>query len=196
VISYLEGKLVHKTPTNLLIDVGGIGYFVNIPVSSYERIGEVGASIRVLTYLSVKENGIELFGFATEQERELFKLLIGVTGIGTRLAQAILSGLSVDDFRRSIIEEDIEMLTSISGIGKKTAQRLLFELKESFKPEVKGVPLSARRGIATEKREEAVLALVSLGYKRKVAKRVVEETIYEEEDLELEELIKRALRRI
>ncbi|MCK4590312.1 MAG: Holliday junction branch migration protein RuvA [Candidatus Latescibacteria bacterium] len=193
-ISYLQGTLVWKAPTQLVLDVGGIGYSIHIPLSSYQKIGEVGTSVKVLTHLSVKENDVELFGFATAEEKELFETLIAVSGIGPRLAQAILSGISVEEFRRAIIQGNMGALTAIPGIGQKTAQRLLFELKGRLQIEQEELSAQAAGG-EKPAGEEAVLALISLGYKRPAAEEAVAEVMRKESaELPLEELVKRALR--
>ncbi|MCD6169573.1 MAG: Holliday junction branch migration protein RuvA [Candidatus Latescibacteria bacterium] len=195
-ISYLQGTLVWKAPTEVVLDVGGIGYFLHIPLSSYQKIGEVGTSVKILTYLSVKENGLELFGFATAEEKELFESLIAVSGIGPRLAQAILSGISVREFHRAIIQADMGALTAIPGIGKKTAQRLLFELKGRFQVEQEKPSDQSVRKEKSET-EEAVLALISLGYRRTAAEEAVAEVVRTQgAEVPLEELVKKALRYI
>ena len=193
-ISYLQGTLVWKAPTQLVLDVGGIGYSIHIPLSSYQKIGEVGTSVKILTHLSVKENDLELFGFATAEEKELFETLIAVSGIGPRLAQAILSGISVEEFHRAIIGGNMGALTAIPGIGKKTAQRLLFELKGRL--QIEQEKLSAQTpGMEKSETEKAVLALISLGYKRPAAEEAVAEVMRKESaELPLEEMIKKALR--
>jgi Holliday junction DNA helicase RuvA len=122
-IAYLQGRLVQKTPTHLILDVNGVGYLVHIPLSSYDKAGSPGDVVRVLTYLHVREECMELFGFMTEEERELFKSLIVVSGVGPRLARSILSGLNVADFQRAVSREDVRLLTSIPGVGKSTSKR-------------------------------------------------------------------------
>jgi Holliday junction DNA helicase RuvA len=196
-IAYLEGKLIEKNPTRLILEINGVGYFVNIPVSSYANIGEVGETVKVLTYQHVREDELKLFGFSSRQERELFELLISVNGVGPRVALGILSSISVEDFRRSVLGEDLDVLTHISGVGKKTAQRLIVELKEKLsKVDLgleKGIEVKERIGIPIE--EEAVLALVSLGYNKFDSKKAVEKVASEsKESLPVEELIKRALK--
>ena len=195
-IWYLEGTLAHKNPTHLVIDVGGVGYSVNIPLSCYDRVGEVGTRIRVLTYLHVQEDALELFGFLAEEERELFEVLIGISGVGPKLAQAILSGMSVMDFKRAVAAEDVKMLTSIPRVGKKMAQRLVLELRERFGAEAfpKAVAPGSTAGEISPA-EEAVLALVSLGSEPAGARRVVAQVLKREgENLSVEEIIKAALR--
>ena len=191
-ISYLEGKLVEKNPTLVVVDVNGIGYDVNIPVSTYERLDDIGQKAKLLTYQYVREDTLQLYGFFTLQEKETFKLLLGVSGIGPRLALGVLSCISVADFQRSILEEDIDFLTSISGIGKKTAQRLIIELKEKLgKIELKELKIGERIGT---KESEAVSALVSLGYGKLEAKKVIQQVIDQSKgQLPVEELVKKAL---
>ena len=204
-IAYLEGKLIEKNPTYLVLEVNGVGYSINIPVSSYANIGEVGQTVKVLTYQYVREDELKLFGFSSRQEKELFELLISVNGVGPRLALGILSSISVEDFQRSVLSEDLDVLTHISGVGKKTAQRLIVELKEKLgKVDLgveKGVEVKERIGVPVE--DEAVLALVSLGYNRLDARKAVQLVMSEanlkvnsetEETLPIEELIKRALK--
>jgi Holliday junction DNA helicase RuvA len=195
-IAYLEGKLIEKNPTHLILDVNGVGYSVNIPVSSYGRLGEIGETIKILTHQHVREDELRLYGFSTKPEKELFELLISVNGVGPRVALGILSSISVEDFQRSVLEEDFDVLTHISGVGKKTAQRLIVELKEKLtKVDLraeKGVEVKERIGVSVE--DEAVLALVSLGYNKFDARKAVEKVSSEsKESLPIEELIKRAL---
>ena len=203
-IAYLEGKLIEKSPTHLILEVNGVGYSINIPVSSYANIGEIGEIVKVLTYQYVREDELKLYGFSSRQERELFELLISVSGVGPRLALGILSSISVEDFQRSVLGEDLDVLIHISGVGKKTAQRLILELKEKLGK----VDLGVEKGIEVKERvsvpvEEAVLALVSLGYNKLDARKAVQLVMSEanlkansetEESLPIEELIKRALK--
>ena len=195
-IAYLQGKLVRKTPTDLIVDVNGVGYLVHIPLSTYDRAGSPGDVIQVLTYLYVREEAMELFGFMTEEERELFRALIAVSGVGPRLAQSILSSFSVADFKRALLREDVKMLTSIPGVGKKTAQRLILELKERFgKAEYyEELGAVAQRGEVTPQ-EEALLALVALGYDYPSAKRMIEKAGKDSaEEMPVGELVKVALK--
>jgi Holliday junction DNA helicase RuvA len=196
-IAYLEGRLIEKNPTHLILDVSGVGYSVNIPVSSYSRLGEIGETIKILTYQHVREDELKLYGFSTKPEKELFELLISVNGVGPRVALGILSSISVEDFQRSVLEEDLDVLTHISGVGKKIAQRLIVELKEKLtKVDLrleKGAEIKERIGVSVE--DEAILALVSLGYNKFDAKKAVEKVSSEsKESLPIEELIKRALK--
>jgi Holliday junction DNA helicase RuvA len=131
-IAYLEGKLVEKSPTRLIVEVNGVGYSVDIPVSTYSNLAETGDTVRVLTCQQVREDELKLYGFSTKPEKDLFELLINVNGVGPRMALSILSCIPVADFQRSVLQEDLDILTAISGVGKKTAQRLVVELKEKL----------------------------------------------------------------
>ncbi len=196
-IAYLEGKLVEKSPTRLIVEVNGVGYSVDIPVSTYSNLAETGEMVKVLTCQQVREDELKLYGFVTKPEKDLFELLINVNGVGPRMALSILSCIPVAEFQRSVLQEDLDILTAISGVGKKTAQRLIVELKEKLSK----MDLGERRELKDEEprfapaHEEAVLALVSLGYTKPDAKRALEAVVVEiREPLPVEELIKRALK--
>jgi Holliday junction DNA helicase RuvA len=196
-IAYLEGKLVEKNPTHLILEVNGVGYSVSIPVSTYSNLGETGQTVKVLTCQQVREDELKLYGFSSKPEKELFELLISVNGVGPKVALSILSCVPVVEFQRSVLQEDLDALTTISGVGKKTAQRLVVELKEKLGK----VDLGEKRDVKEEEtayvpaKEEAVMALVSLGYTKMDAKKTLERVAKGiEEVLPVEELIKRALK--
>ena len=196
-ISALRGTLLSKSATELLIDVQGVGYSVSIPLSTYERVGEVNAAISILTYLHVREDLLQLYGFATEEERNLFKLLISVSGIGPKMAQSILSGISAADLTNYIREGNHFALTRIPGVGKKIAERLVVELREKI--EKVDIPSSlppASSQAQTSIRSEALLALTSLGYNRAVAEKALRTAIQDTngKDVSVEVLIKAALK--
>lgn len=202
-IAYLEGKLVDKSPTQLVLDINGVGYEVKIPLSTFDKLGENGSKAKILTYQYVREDTLQLFGFATIEEKNLFELLITITGIGPKTALGILSSISVNDFQRSIVSEDLDSLTSISGIGKKSAQRLIVELKEKIGGEEfrfkKDMGLKDRSELILV--EEALKALVSLGFNKAQAKEAVNKAksesdlkMHSQKKLGLEELIKKALK--
>lgn len=195
-IAYLEGKLTEKNPTHMIIDVGGVGFLVHIPLSSYNEKQALHEKVKLLTHLHVREDDLSLYGFATVAERDLFELLIGVSGIGPPMAQKILSGVTISDFRRMISDEDAKGLTRIKGIGQKLAQRLVLELKdkihlvasEDFQPDSVG---SADQGVL----DEATSALVGLGINPVQARRVVATVLKDlGDDAAIETVIKRALR--
>ncbi len=196
-IAYLEGKLIEKNPTHLILEVNGVGYSIDIPVSTYSNLGEAGQTVRVLTCQQVREDELKLFGFSTKPEKELFELLINVNGVGPKLALSILSCVPVEEFQRSVLKEDLDVLTAISGVGKKTAQRLIVELKEKLGKLYLGEKREPEEEEPTlyPAHEEALLALVSLGYTKPDAKRALERVVKEEKEAQpVEELIKRALK--
>ncbi len=197
-IGYLTGKLIQKAPTRLLLDVSGVGYELNIPLSTYDKVGELGQIVKVHTYMHVRENVHQLFGFATEEERDIFELLISVSGVGPKMALTILSGTSVEDLKSTVASEDIEKLTNIRGIGKKTAMRVTLELREK----VGAMPSLAARNHRAPKSKAQILAndalsaLVSLGYKHSVAREAIRKILSNgsKADLTVEELIREVLR--
>jgi Holliday junction DNA helicase RuvA len=194
-IAFLSGTLRSKAPTEISIDVNGIGYAVSISLSTFEKIGAVNTPVNLFTYLHVREDALQLFGFATEEERALFRLLISVSGIGPRIAQGILSGTSVDDLRQRISTGNIGALTSIPNIGKKTAERLVLELRDKVG---KTTTASATdlEGATTEIRTQTLLALTSLGYNRSAAEKAIRRALQGASGkiLSLEELVKESLR--
>jgi Holliday junction DNA helicase RuvA len=129
-ISYLHGRLAEKSPTEVTVDVNGVAYAVHIPLSTFEALGEIGAEVKILTYLHFREDAMQLYGFATSAERDLFKLLISISGIGPKMAQGILSGISVNELKNFILHGNFNALMSIPGVGKKTAERLVVELRD------------------------------------------------------------------
>ena len=194
-ISYLSGNLAGKKPTHLVVDVGGVGFRVQIPLSTFEHVGGVGEPIKILTHLIVREDSLQLFGFMTEGERSLFELLISVSGVGPQLAQKILSGLSVQDFKRCVVAEDGKGLSAIPGIGKKTAERLVLELRDRIR-EVGGVEAQSPGLKPSGVLQEAVLALSALGATRASAERAVDAVVNQDGDLSLEQIIKQALQKV
>src|SRR5947207_15986901 len=132
-ITFLDGKLVSALPTQAIIDVGGVGYEVFIPRSSYDKLPPAGQAIRILTHLAVREDAHVLYGFMTPSERDLFRLLVNnVSGIGPKLALAVLSGMSVTSFKAAVVNSDVAAISKISGLGKKTAERIVLELKDKL----------------------------------------------------------------
>ncbi len=191
-LAYIQGTVVEKSPTRVVLDVNGLGYELHIPVSTYEKIPARGQQARLFTYLHVREDLLQIYGFWQAEERDLFLQLISVSGVGPRMAQGILSKVSVADFTRAVSGDDYSMLTQIPGVGRKTAQRLVMELKDKLMPGKD--TLAARPGIPGAIAEEAVLALVSLGYRKNEAEKMVRKALQTEEKAPpLEVLIKKAL---
>ena len=196
-IASVTGTLVSRSPTEVVLDVHGVGYSVNIPLSTYERLGEAQTTVTLLTYLHVREDTLQLYGFATEEERLLFKLLISVSGIGPRMAQGILSGISVNDLREHIAAGNIGALTTIPGVGRRTGERLVVELRDKIgKIDLGSLSSTAAASDQSRIRAETLLALTSLGYSRPVAEKALRSALEEGDgkDLSIEQLIKRALR--
>ena len=185
-IGLLRGKLLRKQPPHLLIDVQGVGYEVEAPMSTFYDLPEVGSEVVLYTHLSIREDAHVLFGFGSEAERRFFRSLIKVNGVGPKLGLTILSGISVDGFVRCVQEDDTAALTRLPGIGKKTAERLVVEMRDRL--DDVGAPAVAA---GANPRDEALSALVSLGYKPQEAAQMLRGV--KEDGLSSEELIRRAL---
>jgi Holliday junction DNA helicase RuvA len=169
VITFLHGKLVEMLPTQITVDVNGMGYDVLIPLSSYDKLPQVGQEVKVLTHLAIREDAHVLYGFMSAQERELFRMLINnVSGIGPKIALNILSGMNVTAFRGAVANGDVKALSQISGVGKKTAERIVVELKDKVGAAGAWEASSAQRALspADQKMNDAVLALIALGFKQ------------------------------
>jgi len=198
-ITFLNGKLTSALPTQAIVDVNGVGYEVFIPLSSYDKLPTVGQPIRILTHLAVREDAHVLYGFMSAAERDLFRLLVNnVSGIGPKLALAVLSGMSVNNFKAAVVNSDVAALAKISGLGKKTAERIVLELKDKL-----GVAAAWEAASTThaptpeqERANEAVLALIALGYKQVDAHKVVRELQERGEAKSAEELVKLALKKM
>jgi holliday junction DNA helicase RuvA len=199
VITFLDGKLISALPTQAIVDVSGIGYEVFIPLSSYDKLPAVGQPIRILTHLAVREDAHVLYGFMTAPERDLFRLLVNnVSGIGPKLALAVLSGMSVNNFKAAVVNSDVISLSKISGLGKKTAERIILELKDKLGVAAAWEAASAIHAPTPEQEQanEAVLALIALGYKQVEAHKAVRDLQEKGEAKSAEELVKLALKRM
>ena len=168
-ISFLHGKVVEALPTQVIIEVAGVGYEVLIPLSSYDKLPAPGQEVRILTHLAIREDAHILYGFMTAPERELFRLLVNtVSGIGPRIALNVLSGMNVASFRGAIATADVKALSQISGVGKKMAERMVVELKDKIGASGAWEAASTQRTLSPEdqKINDAVLALIALGFKQ------------------------------
>lgn len=199
-ITFLEGTLASALPTHAVIDVHGVGYEVLIPLSSYDRLPAPGQAVRILTHHHVREDAQILFGFMSVAERDLFRLLVNnVSGIGPKLALAVLSGMSVSNFKAAVVNSDVASLSKISGLGKKTAERIVLELKDKLGVAAAWEAASATNAPTAEQSHanEAVLALIALGYKQVDAHKAVRD-LQEKEGAATtaEDLVKLALKRI
>jgi Holliday junction DNA helicase RuvA len=196
-IASLRGFLISKSPTEIVVDVHGTGYAVSIPLSTFERLGDIRSEVTLLTHMHVREDAIQLFGFATEEERALFRLLISVTGIGPKMGQSILSGIPVSDLKQHIAGGNLSALVAVPGIGRKLAERLVVELRDKLgKLESDVAPIAGSSPEQIRVRNEALLALTSLGYPRAVAEKALRAALGEAEgaNASLQALIKLALR--
>jgi Holliday junction DNA helicase RuvA len=198
VIGRLRGTLAEKQPPHLLLDVNGIGYELEVPMTTLYRLPAVGEPLTLHTHQVVREDAHLLYGFFEKRERELFRELIRLNGVGPKLALALMSGLEVDELVRCVQAQDTAALVKVPGVGKKTAERLLVELKDRFKawesiPSIAPLVVEPQLAQAVSSAEnDAVSALISLGYKPQEASRAV--AAVKEEDMSSEDLIRRALR--
>lgn len=196
-IGRINGILLETALTEIMVDVGGIGYIIRIPMSTYDKLPRPGEKVSVLTYLHVRENAIQLYGFATEEEKQLFELLISVSGIGVNLALNVLSSMAIPTFCSAVSSGDTKMISRIKGLGKKTAERTVLELKEKIKSIASETVAGAKVPEPAKKAsEEAVLALVQLGFKYETAWKNVHEIVKElpPEESTPENLIRLTLR--
>lgn len=197
-IGRLRGNLAEKQPPHLLLDVNGVGYELEVPMTTLYRLPSVGEVVTLHTHLVVREDAHLLYGFFEKRERELFRELIRLNGVGPKLALALMSGLEVDDLVRCVQTQDTAALVKVPGVGKKTAERLLVELKDRFKawesmPSIAPLVVEPHVAQAVSNAEnDAVSALISLGYKPQEASRAV--AVVKEDGMSSEDLIRRALR--
>ncbi|HEY1026376.1 MAG TPA: Holliday junction branch migration protein RuvA [Pseudomonas sp.] len=197
-IGRLRGNLAEKQPPHLLLDVNGVGYELEVPMTTLYRLPSVGEAVTLHTHLVVREDAHLLYGFFEKRERELFRELIRLNGVGPKLALALMSGLEVDELVRCVQAQDTAALVKVPGVGKKTAERLLVELKDRFKawesiPSIAPLVVEPQLAQAVSSAEnDAVSALISLGYKPQEASRAV--AAVKEDGLSSEDLIRRALR--
>ncbi len=194
-ISYLKGPITHKNPSFILVEAAGVGYHVNISLHTYTKIEKL-ESVKILTHHYVKEDGHTLFGFADEQERRLFQLLISVSGVGPSTALIVLSSMNPDELRAAIIGENVATIKSVKGIGPKTAQRIILDLKDKMVKESGESPILIGAQNNTM-REEALSALVNLGFPRPSVQRALNRVLEKEPSSPTaEQLIKLALREL
>lgn len=194
--SHLRGILHSKSPTEIVVDVNGVGYALSIPLSTFEKLGEPETPIKILTYLHVREDALQLYGFATEAEREIFRLLISVSGIGPKIAQAILSGVPTDELTTMIAQGEVASLTAIPGVGRKTAERLVVDLRDKIGRIETALPTAGIPGTQQGARSEALKALLSLGFNRPAAEKAIRTALQElnGKEVTVEELLRLAIK--
>jgi holliday junction DNA helicase RuvA len=194
VIAQVRGRLLRKEPQEAIVDVGGVGYRVAIPLSTFYRIGEPGDEVTLLTHTHVREDALALFGFLTAAEQALFERLIAVSGVGPKLALSILSGIEAPDLVTALRSSDLARLTRIPGVGKKTAERLVLELRDK----VQGLAATEEEAPATaplsSAKEDLVSALVHLGYSRPEAEKGVDRALKDDGAGRFEDILRRTLR--
>lgn len=190
-IDYIKGKITELTPAYLIVENGGIGYFASISLSTYSKL-EGKEESRIFVHEVIREDSHQLFGFAEKEEREIFRLLISVTGVGAATARMMLSSLSPAEIEKAILGSDINTLKGVKGIGLKTAQRIVVDLKDKLGKQSGTGEIFAFTD--NTKREEALSALVMLGFGKSAVLKVLDRIIRDEKDLTVEELIKRALK--
>lgn len=192
-IAYIRGVLDHKEPNRVVMDVGGVGYEIFIPLSTYQQLPAIGDQVKLFTHHHVREDAANLYGFLSSEEKEIFEMVLSISGVGAKVALSILSAISVDEFRRSVAQGDMKTLTKIPGIGKKSAERMVLELKDK----IGKIHLDERmvRILEAESGNDAVAALLSLGATSSAA----EYAVYRAErllgkDAKIEELIAQSLK--
>jgi len=203
-IAHLSGTLLSKEPNSVIVDVSGVGYDVNIPLSTFYDLGDEGSTVRLRIYTHVKEDALQLYGFKTERERKLFVNFISVSGIGPKLGIALLSGMSADELIASIKQNNLARLTLIPGVGRKTAERLIVDLREKMTAlsvaqveEEAGRPAEPPTGAAEDNvRSDALSALFNLGYQRSAAEKAVDTALGDGGEITVESVLRRALRKL
>ncbi|MBT8266558.1 MAG: Holliday junction branch migration protein RuvA [Bacteroidia bacterium] len=192
-ITHIQGKLTEKNPTNVVIDVNGVGYFLNISLHTYSQIPDQ-ENLKLFTHFQVREDAHTLFGFASLVEREIFRLLISVSGIGANTARTMLSSLTPDQVKEGIASEDVALIQSVKGIGLKTAQRVIIDLKDKI---LKVYQIDeASLSVNNTNKDEALSALEVLGFAKKQSERVVDKIVSAQPEASAEIIIKQALKNL
>jgi Holliday junction DNA helicase RuvA len=200
-IAHITGKLIQKQPNSVIVDVGGVGYELTVPLSTFYGLGDPGAEVSLRAYTYVREDALQLFGFRTEREKRLFLLLITVSGIGPKLAVTALSGMSAEELIHAIRTENLAKLVGVPGVGKKTAERMLVELKDKVSalssPEMEEqLKAGAIISVGDAMREDLISALINLGYQKAAAEKAVSATLKENPDASFEAALKTSLRKM
>ena len=194
-IARLSGLVAEKTPSRLVVDVAGVGYDVQVPLSTFYVLGDAGAAVTLRIHTHVREEAIALYGFVTRLEQDLFERLIAINGIGPKLALAVLSGIEPADLIRAVRTQDVARLTGIPGVGKKTAERIGLELKDRLPASLPGAePSPAVAAPGDQLRDDLLSALVNLGYQRPTAEKAVEKVLQGQPEARFESALKDVLR--
>ena len=194
-IAALRGRLMEKHPARLIVDVGGVGYDVQVPLSTYGSVGDVGGDVVLRVHTHVREEQIALFGFLTALEQQIFERLISVNGIGPKVALAVLSGIETAELIRAVRQHDVARLTAIPGVGKKTAERIGLELKDRL-PAASSDVVAAPSSPRDQVKDDLLSALLNLGYQRNVAEKAIEKTLEGGSEAGFETALKGTLKRL
>lgn len=200
-IAFLTGKLLEKGANSVIVDVGGVGYEVSIPLSTFYEIGEVGDTVELRIYTNVREDAIQLFGFKTLREKELYLKLISVQGVGAKSGITMLSGMSADEIVTAIRTDNVAKLTAIPGVGRKTAERLVVELRDKVADLASvvsaGASMAAVAGVGTDGVfDDALSALVNLGYQKNAAEKALQQVRQDGVEPNVQKLLRAALQRL
>ncbi len=196
-IAQLRGRILEKQPNRIVVDVNGVGYDVFVPLSTFYGLGESGSDVVLRIHTHVREDALNLYGFATLLEQELFERLIGVSGIGPKVALAVLSGIEPAELMRAIERSDLARLTAIPGVGKKTSERIVLELKDRLpRPQAVAAAAGAAPADASDLRDDVLSALLNLGYHRPLAEKAVASALKAAPDGGFERTLKQALREL
>lgn len=191
-IAYLKGNLIEKTPSMVIVDIGGVGYCASIPLSTYIRLGEKGTAVELHVYTHLTDNALALYGFSTPEEKDLFLKLINISGIGPKLALNVLSGIGPAELEEAVQASDVARITLIPGIGKKLAVRIALELQEKLEKKAKVLLVKG-----SKEREDLISALMNLGFRRKEVEGVVDQTIKAFKlEAGIEKLLRESLKRL
>jgi Holliday junction DNA helicase RuvA len=198
-IAYVRGTIFSKNPQSVVVDIHGIGYQIFIPLSTFYQLPDETKTVSLYVYTHVRQDILQLFGFQTEMEKQVFLLLISVSGIGPKVALNILSGMGFEELLSAIVREDSEKISSIPGVGKKTSQRIILELKEKASKIAEGIEVAPEAKLEIRDREiyeDALSALINLGYPSKAAKKAIEAALRNGHEMNIETLLKEALRNL
>jgi Holliday junction DNA helicase RuvA len=197
-IAFLRGRVHNKQPNRVIVDVSGVGYDVHVPLSTFYNLGDEGAEVSLRVHTHVREDTLQLYGFLTELERQLFERLIAISGIGPKLAIVVLSGMEPRDLMAAVQRADVARLTTIPGIGKKTAERIVLELKDRLAQIA--VPVAAEPAAAASSadqlRADLLSALLNLGYHRQQAEKAIDATVTSNPNASFEHAVRTALREL
>lgn len=200
-IAFLSGKLIEKAATGVIVDVGGVGYEVSIPLSTFYELGDVGSEVQLRIYTNVREDAIQLFGFKTARERDIYLKLISVQGIGAKSGIAMLSGMNADEIVAAIRTENLAKLTAIPGVGRKTAERLVVELRDKINELASGVSADTSMAAAASMGgdsvfDDALSALINLGYQKNAAEKALLQARQDGVEPVVQKMLKAALQRL